>query len=464
MMPWQQFVADVALELDDDGSFRFSEVVIVVPRQSGKTVTVLSKSVWRMAVYAQAFGPQTSTYTAQKRQDARRRFERTFAPVLRVPKVRRYFPEVPHPRVRPSKPNQWRLSLNNGSEAFQFGDSYWQVGGVGESSGHGDTLDDGTIDEARFLTNDDVEAAMSPAQLTRRDAQVWVVSSAGGGQSIYLWRKVLAGRAAHESGNHGRTAYFEWAAVEDADPSDPQVWRGCMPALGITTTEEKIAERWEKAQRGGVEAIDTFKQEYLGIWVDVPVLDTEEAPWCLPKAHWLAGTSEVSTFQAPVSLSLAVAPDRSWSSIGVAGESTVGGIHGACAEYHEGTGWVVDYLKAKCAELGCNVVAPKGSAAMALIPDLERAGVVVEAFTLEQQAQAFGQMIDAVTEGRFKHPRQAHVDVSVREAEVRETEGGALVLSPKRSSVDISPLVAVTLATSKHLQPASAPAPRLEWL
>jgi hypothetical protein len=41
----------------------------------------------------------------------------------------------------------------------------------------------------------------------------------------------------------------------------------------------------------------------------------------------------------------------------------------------------------------------------------------------------------------------------VKHAELRLTEGGVSVLSPKRSSVDISPLVAVTLAASKHLQP-----------
>src|SRR5215831_9681235 len=37
LMPWQQYVADVALEVDDDGRFVYNLVLVTVPRQSGKT-------------------------------------------------------------------------------------------------------------------------------------------------------------------------------------------------------------------------------------------------------------------------------------------------------------------------------------------------------------------------------------------------------------------------------------------
>src|SRR6516225_1206722 len=36
-MPWQRYVADVALELDDDGRFVYRQVVVTIPRHSGKT-------------------------------------------------------------------------------------------------------------------------------------------------------------------------------------------------------------------------------------------------------------------------------------------------------------------------------------------------------------------------------------------------------------------------------------------
>lgn len=462
-MPWQQLVYDVAYEYDPDTMrLDYSEVDIIVPRQSGKTRISLSKTVWRLAAYAIAHGPQMSTYTAQKRKDARKRFERSFAPILRT--AAPHFTEVEHNRMRPRSTTEWRLSLNNGAECFQFGDSYWQIEGVDEQSGHGDTLDDSTIDEARFHLTDAIEASQGPAQITRPNSQRWIVSSTGDVKSPYLYRKVLAGRAACEAGDYGKVAYFEWSSDEDCDPGDPDVWWGCMPALGHTIEIEAIADEWEKAQRKGQEGIDTFRQEYLGHWVTVPILENEDEEWCLPKAHWIAATNDHSEFQGTVALAVAVATDQSWSAIGVAGESSVGGIHGGCLEYRAGTDWVVAELKKRCAEFNCKVVVPTSSQAMALVPDLVKEKVPHEEYSGAKQAQAFGELQRALIDGRFRHPNQPHLDVSVREAVVRESDGGALVLSPKRSSVDISPLVAVTLAASKYLQPAEAPAPRLEWL
>src|SRR5215471_15214010 len=37
LMPWQSYVADVALEVDDAGRFCYQLVLVTVPRQSGKT-------------------------------------------------------------------------------------------------------------------------------------------------------------------------------------------------------------------------------------------------------------------------------------------------------------------------------------------------------------------------------------------------------------------------------------------
>ena len=37
LMPWQQEVADTALEVGDNGLFAYKLVIVTVPRQSGKT-------------------------------------------------------------------------------------------------------------------------------------------------------------------------------------------------------------------------------------------------------------------------------------------------------------------------------------------------------------------------------------------------------------------------------------------
>ena len=60
------------------------------------------------------------------------------------------------------------------------------------------------------------------AMTTRRSPQLWVISTAGNDKSVYLWRKVLAGRAACTARSHGRVCYLEWSAPDSADIDDPE--------------------------------------------------------------------------------------------------------------------------------------------------------------------------------------------------------------------------------------------------
>jgi phage terminase large subunit-like protein len=192
-MAWQQDAIDVAYEYDPEtGLFRYGEADITVPRQSGKTTITLAKKVHRLTVLARLWGPQRSTYTAQTRLKARNKLERDFAELLRSS---RSFREVANAKARPQKATEWRLSLNNGAEHIQFGrGNFLQIDAPSRTGGHGDTLDDATIDEAFTHEDDTVEAGMRPSMATRRNPQLWVISTAGDGRSKYLWRKVLAGR------------------------------------------------------------------------------------------------------------------------------------------------------------------------------------------------------------------------------------------------------------------------------
>jgi len=50
LMPWQQQVADVALELREDGRLAYREVVVHVPRQQGKSRLLLVVMLTRALV------------------------------------------------------------------------------------------------------------------------------------------------------------------------------------------------------------------------------------------------------------------------------------------------------------------------------------------------------------------------------------------------------------------------------
>ena len=180
LMPWQDEANGITTELLPDGRFAYRQVVIEVMRQQGKTVDLLSMMVARAL---RRPGTQIS-YTAQTRLDARHRLLDVWWPLIERSKLRRLID----------------VRRGSGSEAYVFrnGSLLGLVSGT-QTSGHGDSLDLGVIDEAWAQDDDHLEQAMRPAMMTR-DAQLWVVSAAGTERSAYFRGKVEDGRARAEMG------------------------------------------------------------------------------------------------------------------------------------------------------------------------------------------------------------------------------------------------------------------------
>jgi phage terminase large subunit-like protein len=436
LMPWQQDLADVAYEYDPaTGLLRYNEIDVTVPRQSGKTTLTLAKKVFRLTAMARQLGPQRSTYTAQKRLNARKKLERDFAELLRGS---RSFREITNAKARPQRATEWRLSLNNGSEAIQFGTgSFLQIDTPSRTGGHGDTLDDGTIDEAFAHEDDTVEAGMRPAMATRKSAQLWVISTAGDARSKYLYRKVLAGRAASESGQHGKVCYAEYSAPEDADPGDPATWWGCMPALGRTINEDFIRGEWERAQRKGQEGIDMFLRAYLNLWPEIPVLGDEESGGALDMASWLSEDliDTKPTLTSPI-FGVATAPDQSWSAICAAWRRPDGATQILLGDdYRRDSTWVADRIAELRARYGSRVLVD--AASKGLVPDAIQT-------TVTDRAVADNALANAVKAGTLRHGNEAAMNVSVKAARWKNS-GDTRVLDPK-GNTDISPLRAAALA------------------
>ncbi len=243
LMPWQHQVNGTATELDEHGRFAYRQVVLEVMRQQGKTVDLLAMMVARAL---RRPGTQIS-YTAQTRLDARHRLLDVWWPLIERSKLSRFVD----------------VRRGSGSEAYLFrnGSMLGLVSGT-QTSGHGDSLDLGVIDEAWAQEDDHLEQAMRPAMMTR-DAQLWVVSAAGTERSAYFRGKVEDGRGRAEMGLTDRGAYFGYGAPDDADPGDPATWRACMPALGITVSEETVAADFDLMD------LAEFRRAYLCQWPEV---------------------------------------------------------------------------------------------------------------------------------------------------------------------------------------------------
>ncbi|MCP2339177.1 terminase large subunit domain-containing protein [Actinomadura rupiterrae] len=423
-MPWQRHVADVILEVDPvTGLLAYREVVLTVPRQSGKTTLLLALMVHR----ALGFGSrQNILYSAQTRGAARKKWEDEHLVALEASPLR----------------SLYRVRRQLGQEAFR-----WRNGSIHgltsntEKAGHGETLDLGVIDEAFAQEDDRLEQAFKPAMITRPQPQQVVISTAGTMRSVFLRGKVDAGRRRCEAGGHSAVAYFEWSAPNDADPADPATWWECMPALGHTVTEAAVRADFESMK------LPEFRRAYLNQWPDA-------APdqWLvLGRDAWmdLVATLPDPDLMAPVAFSVDVTPERSHASIGVAGRRE-GLTLVEVAEHRRGTGWVVPRLVEMCERWGpCAVVIDAAGPAGSLIPDLEAAGVAVTKPSMRDLTQACGGFIDAARpqDGppTLRHAGQRALDEAVAGA-VRRSLGDAWAWSRRSSAVDISPLVAVTLA------------------
>jgi hypothetical protein len=420
LMPWQQHVADVALEVDPDtGRLAYREVRLTVPRQSGKTTLMLAVMVHRALGFGQR---QRITYTAQTRLKARQKWEDEHVVVLEASPLRGLFSirrQIGQEAIR------WKNGSLHGLEA------------PSDDAAHGDVLDLGAIDEAFAQEDDRVEQGMKPAMITRAQPQLWIFSTAGTHKSVYLREKVESGRLAASAGINSGVAYFEWSAPPEADPADPATWYGCMPALGRTAREEAVRADFQSMK------LPEFRRAYLNQFPD-------EAPdeWqVIGRETWMGLVDRASQPQNPVAFAADIMPDRSAGSIAVAGRRGDGNLHVEIADSSRDTSWMVPRLL----ELHerwrpCALVIDGAGEAGSLIAPLEAAGVEVVKPTLREATQACGQFHEMVTDSAtLRHLDDPALNAALAGARKREISD-AWLWHRKGLSVDITPLVAVTLA------------------
>lgn len=141
-----------------------------------------------------------------------------------------------------------------------------------------------------------------------------------------------------------------------------------------------------------------------------------------------------------------MSPNRESSAIALSGVRGDGRAHVEVVEHRAGTRWVPDRMAELVARWNPSaVVLDPTSPAGSLLPRLEDAGVTVTQITAREHAQACGAFYDAVMDDSLRHLDQVPLNAAVAGARKRPL-GDAWAWSRKASSVDISPLVAVTLA------------------
>lgn len=443
-MPWQQYVADVINEIDRESQeLAYQEWGLTVPRQSGKSTFVLAKNVHRGSA-TQFFGPdQNLIYTAQTRKDAKLKFEEDFVKVVRASAYFR---------------NRVLYKSGTGVEHFRYAnDSRWAIEANTEKAGHGGTLAEADIDEAFAQVDWRLEQAFEPAMVTVRNARLGWLSTAGWiDGSPYLKAKTKSGREAVALGSQTGLAYFEWSAHEDDDPGDPEVWKRTMPALlhegnpSGTQPLKAIQKRYDKAVLEG--KLNGFRRAYLNQWVPK---ESDEPP-TISGEMWANQRDDDTTFVGRPALGVDVSLDRTQSFVVASGMRPDNTIGVRLMSTLTGTERLVEEVVAiRAARSTAAVLLDPSSAAGALIPDFERAGVPLELIQGNAVTQACGAFYDGFIQGRIHHVEHPALTDAVANAILRSNPRGAARWYPIGDGPTVSPLYAATLAVhgvAKHPQ------------
>lgn len=411
LMPWQRQVVDTALEIDDEtGQLAYREIVLTVPRQSGKTTLLMSLCIWR----ALKWGDQRIHYTAQSGKAAREKWQDDQLPIL----------------DRSPFGDMYDLRISNGREAVCWRNgSYHYIISPTDTAGHGTQCDLAVVDEAFHLKDQRLEQGLKPAMVTRSQPQMWIVSTAGTAESYYLKTKVERGRDSIRDGATSGLAFFDWSAAPEDDPADPSTWWKCIPALGYTVREDTIA-----GEQMSMEPAE-FDRAFLNRWTAHALSQK------IPGRSWDAAQTSKGPTLDDICFGVDIAPDRASSSIAVCDGTTF-----ELADRRPGNDWVIG----RCIDLW-DRYSPKAfvmdgvGPAAGIVPELEAAGVRVVVTSSGEYATACGRFYDAIVNRQARHTGDPDITAAVTGAATRKL-GDRWAWSRSSSALDISPLVAATLA------------------
>lgn len=451
---WQAWTLTEALGERADGKWAAFEVGVVVSRQNGKGSLLEARELAGLYL----FGEELIMHTAHEFKTAQEAFRRVLMLVESTPDL-----DAKVQNVRTS----------HGEEGIELRGKPTIITGPGKreivrsvnarlrfiarstTSGRGFTGDLLIYDESMILDHEDVSATI-PVLSARHNAtdggpQIWYTGSAGiGPKSTQL--AMIRHRALE--GAPRRLCYVEWSidphvkecppGCRDHDePDDRRSWAKANPGYPHRITDDAI-----ESERDAMDE-DGFGIERLGVGV-----------YPMPRNGWAVISRELWEDQrvpedepphpGKPAFGIDTTPDRSATAIGVAGIRDDGRYQVELADHRAGTSWVVE--RAVELDKGWHpvtwVIDPAGTARTFIEP-LTKAGLRLWEPTTRDAAAAYGDFVDDARDGRMFNSGDRAFRVALAGAATRKI-GEQKGWDRTSSAVDISPVVAVTLALAGH--------------
>ena len=424
LLPWQVQAARILTEQRPDGRWRYPVVTISTPRQSGKSTLIGSLLLQRAMTQTESL----NYYTAQTGLAARGTWTKW---------VDRLGARIGY--------NGFRVIRGMGTEMLRMDSTLGVVKPFPrmEKALHGEQTDTVVLDECWELEPDTGEGllqAVVPTQATRPRRQLILISTAGSEESIW-WRSwIRRGRAAVTDPD-SEHAHLEWGCPEGEDPTDATLWPQFHP--GYPTLIDDYAMTTALAQFGR----DGFVRGYGNQW------PREEDTW---RGAWPEAASDVRipTDVTPV-LAVDAGPSHQFACIAAAA-LVDGQVVVEIIDYRRGVDWLVERITDLTRTHGATMLIQRTGPVGYLIPDLEARGARIRVVPADEGYAAVGRWKAFVREGRITHPDDPRLNAAVENALTR-VSGEREYWRRIDLAVDLSPLVAATLAANGAAVPKQAP-------
>jgi hypothetical protein len=439
---WQRDAVYDILSEDSGGKWSTFESALIEPRQNGKGAVLEIIDLADLFLFSTATRDFLSIHTAHEFKTAQEAFRRVLFWVENNDWLRKKVS-----RIRTSHGEEG-IELLSGARLRFLARS--------NGSGRGFSCDRLTYDEAYDLPDETVAASL-PTMSARPNPSLIYTSSAplAGAKSDVLRRVMRRGRREPDVPGgpvpdpDPNLCYIEFSADPKAGLDDREAWAQANPAIA----SGRMTFAFIAKERAAMSEV-AFARERLGI------LDESAGATVVDMDVWADLGDPVSSVLDPVAFALDVNPDSTWASIAIAGRRADGHVHVEVVERRRGTGWVVDRVEELVTRwnplsVTLDAVGPAG----ALLPAFAERGVEIDVVTMTQYGQACGAFKTLVEESRLRHKEQSGLTAALEAARKRPLGESGLWGWHRRDTTDITPLVAVTLASFAFVRNAAPEEP-----
>jgi len=432
LMPWQKFVADDFLTVDGDGNFIRKTVAILVARQNGKSWL----AAFRILFGLFELGEKSVVAMSSNRSMALT----TFRQVISIIEANE------HLRVQVKLNRGMVGRFANGQESIELknGATYKVVAATRDGA-RGLTADLLFIDELREISEEAMKAA-KPVTRARPNSQSLFTSNAGDAYSLVL--NDLRERALSYPAKS--LGWYEYSAPQHSKVDDRKAWAMANPALGITITEDVLAEAVS------TDSVETIKTEMLCTWVS-----SLTSPW--PNmAFEDCGDKTLQMGPGPLTFFAFDKAQNTRTASLVAGQLLADGRIGVGILQQWRSEVAVDDLRIAADIKGwADKYNPAGIlfdhyATQSIAQRLAVSGCKMEDVSGQQFYQACGDLLDAIVAKRITHSGQPELVESMNNCAAKTNEGSFRIIR-RQSAGCIAAAISLAMIVHKMSQPVSIP-------